>query len=104
MFKENQFNLLASNMISVNRTLKGEQLFESFIFNLFSDVRMDGCKKHDYSELGRLPKTSIIIVFHNEAWSTLIRSIHSIINRSPRELLEEIILVDDCRLISEILS
>ena len=24
MFKENQFNLLASNMISVNRTLKGE--------------------------------------------------------------------------------
>ena len=104
MFKENQFNLLASNMISVNRTLKGEQLFQSFVFNFFSDVRMDGCKKHDYSELGRLPKTSIIIVFHNEAWSTLIRSIHSIINRSPRELLEEIILVDDCRLISEFLS
>ena len=24
MFKENQFNLMASNMISVNRTLKGE--------------------------------------------------------------------------------
>ena len=24
MFKENQFNLLASNMISVNRTLKGK--------------------------------------------------------------------------------
>jgi len=82
MFKENQFNLLASNMISVNRTLK--------------DVRMDGCKKHDYTVAGTLPRTSVIIVFHNEAWSTLIRSIHSIINRSPRELLEEIILVDDC--------
>merc|ERR1712131_380790 len=81
MFKENQFNLLASNMISVNRTLK--------------DVRMDGCKKHDYTNLGQLPSTSVIIVFHNEAWSTLIRSIHSIINRSPRELIHEIILVDD---------
>ena len=29
MFKENQFNLLASNMISVNRTLKGKQNFSS---------------------------------------------------------------------------
>ena len=27
MFKENQFNLLASNMISVNRTLKGKIIF-----------------------------------------------------------------------------
>jgi len=81
MFKENQFNLMASNMISLNRTLK--------------DVRMSGCKKHDYTNLGPLPKTSVIFVFHNEAWSTLLRSIHSVINRSPREMLEEIILVDD---------
>jgi len=81
MFKENQFNLMASNMISLNRTLK--------------DVRMSGCKKHDYTNLGALPTTSVIFVFHNEAWSTLLRSIHSVINRSPREMLEEIILVDD---------
>ena len=104
MFKENQFNLLASNMISVNRTLKGKLFFflnflkiSSENSTFFQDVRMDGCKKHDYTNLGQLPSTSVIIVFHNEAWSTLIRSIHSIINRSPRELIHEIILVDDKR-------
>ncbi|CAL1290954.1 unnamed protein product, partial [Larinioides sclopetarius] len=42
-----------------------------------------------------LPKASIIICFYNEAWSTLLRTIYSVLDRTPDQLLHEIILVDD---------
>ncbi|XP_061648620.1 polypeptide N-acetylgalactosaminyltransferase 13 isoform X9 [Phyllopteryx taeniolatus] len=79
LFKINQFNLIASDMIALNRSLP--------------DVRLDGCKTKIYPD--NLPNTSIVIVFHNEAWSTLLRTVHSVVNRSPRHLIVEIVLVDD---------
>ena len=79
-YKLHQFNVIASDLISLDRFLP--------------DVRNEYCKAKQFP-IGYLPTTSIIIVFYNEAFSTLLRTIHSIINRTPWTLLEEIILIDD---------
>jgi polypeptide N-acetylgalactosaminyltransferase len=78
-FKRNSFSEYTSDLISKHRSLP--------------DVRDPGCRQIQYKAP---PVTaSIVMCFHNEAWSVLLRSIHSIIDRSPAHLLKEIILVDD---------
>ena len=78
-YSKHQLNIVASDLVSLNRRLP--------------DVRHESCLIVQYPD--RLPKTSVIIVFHNEAWSTLLRTVHSVINRSPPSLMKEILLIDD---------
>merc|ERR1719219_790724 len=74
---------ISEYLISLNRTLP--------------DRRDDWCKLADQVKVAPsdLPPTSVIIIFHNEAWSTLIRTVYSVVNRSPEHLIHEILLVDD---------
>lgn len=76
----NAFNQYASDLISVHRSLP--------------DPRDQWCKESG-RYLKDLPPTAVIICFHNEAWSVLLRTVHSVLDRSPEHLIQEIILVDD---------
>ncbi|XP_054636551.1 polypeptide N-acetylgalactosaminyltransferase 6 [Dunckerocampus dactyliophorus] len=76
------FNQFASDRISLSRSL-GE------------DTRPPECVVLQFPRCPPLPTTSVIIVFHNEAWSTLLRTVYSVLHTSPAILLKEIILVDD---------
>uniref|UniRef100_A0A8D0G3T5 Polypeptide N-acetylgalactosaminyltransferase n=1 Tax=Sphenodon punctatus TaxID=8508 RepID=A0A8D0G3T5_SPHPU len=76
------FNAFASDRISFHR-------------DLGPDTRPPECIEQKFKRCPSLPTTSIIIVFHNEAWSTLLRTVHSVMYTSPAILLKEVILVDD---------
>jgi hypothetical protein len=42
-----------------------------------------------------LPTASVIIIFKDERFSTLLRTVYSVIHESPKNLLKEILLIDD---------
>ena len=78
-YARNAFNQEASDAIPAGRDI--------------SDHRHVQCRIKAYGS--KLPSTAVIICFHNEARSTLLRTVVSVLDRSPPELINEIILVDD---------
>ncbi|KII63974.1 Polypeptide N-acetylgalactosaminyltransferase 10 [Thelohanellus kitauei] len=73
------FNQFVSDKIGVSRQL--------------SDVRHRQCKNFKYPDFQ--VKVSVIIVFYDEGWSTLWRTVTSVLNTSPQNSIKEVILVDD---------
>lgn len=80
VFKQGAYNVYISDRISPNRSL------HSVVAKECNDI------KYNVEEL---PNVSVIIIFTNEIFSALIRTVWSVINRTPKKLLKEIILVDD---------
>ncbi|KAL2103949.1 hypothetical protein ACEWY4_000817 [Coilia grayii] len=81
-YKTHCFNQFASDRISVHRSLG-------------NDTRPPECVDHVFRRCPHLPSTSVIVVFHNEAWSTLLRTVYSVLYTAPAVFLKEVILVDD---------
>lgn len=73
-------NVTASDLIPMDRAIP--------------DTRPDICATIEY-DLSLYPRVSVVIPFYNEALSMLMRTVYSLLKRTPDVLLAEIILVDD---------
>ncbi|CAG5128401.1 unnamed protein product [Candidula unifasciata] len=72
-------NMLANERIPVRRNIT---------------LDMPECKNLTY-DTAALPTAGIVLIFTDEMWSALMRTIFSILDAGPEELISEIILVDD---------
>ncbi|KAH9520418.1 Polypeptide N-acetylgalactosaminyltransferase 11 [Bulinus truncatus] len=78
-YHNHAFNQMLSDKLSYTRPLP--------------DFRNKRCTDKHFPS--NLPNASVIICFYNEAFSTLLRTLHSVLARSPTNLVHEIILVND---------
>uniref|UniRef100_A0A2K6W3R9 Polypeptide N-acetylgalactosaminyltransferase n=1 Tax=Onchocerca volvulus TaxID=6282 RepID=A0A2K6W3R9_ONCVO len=79
LYRANGYDAYISDLIALDRSVK--------------DIRHSECKTMVYLE--KLPSVGVVFPFHNEHNSTLLRSVYSVINRSPKDIMKEVILVDD---------
>lgn len=81
-----------------------EELSENLSYNRTSpDARNPLCKQQKFDH-NSLPTASVVVIFYNEPYSVLLRTVHSIINTAHQRNLKEIILVDDCSTNVELLD
>ncbi|XP_012944326.2 polypeptide N-acetylgalactosaminyltransferase 5 [Aplysia californica] len=74
-----QVNKMAADLVPLRRRL---------------NFTMDECSHLTY-DLPSLPRAGVVIIFNNELWSVLMRTVFSILDAGPSELISEIVLVDD---------
>ncbi|KAF0043333.1 hypothetical protein F2P81_004670 [Scophthalmus maximus] len=78
-YARNKFNQVESDKLRMDRAVP--------------DTRHDHCRHKQWRS--DLPASSVVITFHNEARSALLRTVVSVLKKSPPHLVKEIILVDD---------
>ncbi|XP_008641520.2 PREDICTED: polypeptide N-acetylgalactosaminyltransferase 2 [Corvus brachyrhynchos] len=78
-YARNKFNQVESDKLRMDRSIP--------------DTRHDQCQRKQWRI--EFPATSVVITFHNEARSALLRTVVSVLKKSPSHLIKEIILVDD---------
>uniref|UniRef100_A0A4W5RMS1 Polypeptide N-acetylgalactosaminyltransferase n=1 Tax=Hucho hucho TaxID=62062 RepID=A0A4W5RMS1_9TELE len=78
-YARNKFNQVESDKLRMDRGVP--------------DTRHDHCRHKQWKT--ELPASSVVITFHNEARSALLRTVVSVLKKSPPHLVKEIILVDD---------
>uniref|UniRef100_A0A8C5H1P2 Polypeptide N-acetylgalactosaminyltransferase n=1 Tax=Gouania willdenowi TaxID=441366 RepID=A0A8C5H1P2_GOUWI len=78
-YARNKFNQVESDKLRMDRAVP--------------DTRHDHCRHKQWKT--DLPPSSVVITFHNEARSALLRTVVSVLKKSPLHLVKEIILVDD---------
>uniref|UniRef100_V5HER1 Putative polypeptide n-acetylgalactosaminyltransferase n=1 Tax=Ixodes ricinus TaxID=34613 RepID=V5HER1_IXORI len=86
-FKRAGFNAYISDRIPLNRSL--------------GNRRNPSCERLRFDDKD-LPSASVIIIFTDEIFSALLRTVYSVVNRTPAKLLREVILVDDASSIEEL--
>ncbi|XP_068458584.1 probable polypeptide N-acetylgalactosaminyltransferase 8 [Clinocottus analis] len=111
--KEKKTNKLFPNSVLFNQwgenlseddQREAQGLYEKYGYNVFlsdrlpldralPDTRDKRCLKKSYPK--DLPSLGVVLIYLNEALSVIKRALRSIIDRTPENLLKEIILVDD---------
>ena len=57
-----------------------------------TDYRYPQCLKYSY-DYNKLPTITVVIIFHNDALSMILRTVHSILMRTPDRLLSQVMTV-----------
>uniref|UniRef100_A0A915DIQ3 Uncharacterized protein n=1 Tax=Ditylenchus dipsaci TaxID=166011 RepID=A0A915DIQ3_9BILA len=79
-YKHYSFNVLVSDKLGPKRRIK-------------EDAAHERCSLLNYNNIELT--TSMVIIYHNEAFSVLVRMINGILDSTPQHILAEIILYDD---------